>query len=135
MLVADLMTRDVRTLSPSQPLRDAVVLMRRLKIRHLPVVEGDSLVGIVTDRDLKRATPSALSEDGRAEYDRVLNEILVGQIMTRDPLTIPATTTVKEAVKTLLDHRYGALPVVIDGKLAGIVTESDFLRVLYGLLP
>lgn len=131
MLVADLMTRDVRTLAPDQTLRDAVVLMRRLKIRHLPVVDGELIVGIVTDRDVKRATPSALSEEGRSEYDRVLNETNIGQVMTRDPMTVPATMTIKDAVKALLDHRFGALPVVTGGKLVGIVTENDFLRAFY----
>lgn len=135
MTVADLMTRDVRTLSPEQTLREAVVLMRRLKVRHLPVIDQDRVVGIVTDRDVKRATPSALSEDGRAGYDRVLNETPISQVMTRDPLTIQPSMTVKEAVKALIDHRFGALPVVADGKLVGIVTQSDFLKLLYNSLP
>jgi CBS-domain-containing membrane protein len=134
MLVADLMTRDVQTVSPSHTLRDVVVIMRRLKIRQLPVVDDGKIVGIVTDRDVKRATPSALSEEGRAEYDRVLNETVISQVMTRDPFTIPASMEIREAVKILIDHRFGALPVVDDGQLVGIVTETDFLRVLYDTL-
>ena len=74
MKIAEVMSRSVVTLQPEQTLRDAVELLRSKHIRHLPVVEDGRLIGIVTDRDVKRATPSLLSGVDRDEYDRVLDE-------------------------------------------------------------
>src|SRR6202165_80662 len=134
MKIAEVMSRSVVTLTPEQTLRDAVELLRSKHIRHLPVVEDSKLIGIVTDRDVKRATPSLLSGVDREEYDRVLDETKIGQIMTREPTTITPETALKAAVKIFIDHKVGALPVVSDGLLVGIITEIDLLRVFHGML-
>lgn len=133
--VERIMSRQVVTLLPEQTLRDAIESMRSKRIRHLPVVEGSRLVGIVTDRDVKRATPSLLSGIDRDEFDRVLDDTLVSQIMTRDPTTVTPYMTIKSAVGLLLETRVGALPVVEAGDLVGIVTDTDMLRALYEMLP
>src|SRR6185436_20495926 len=86
MVVEDVMTRDVVTLTPEHTLRDAIDLLRSKRIRHLPVVEAQRLVGIVTDRDVKRATPSVLAGWDRAQYDDMLLTIKVSQLMTREPI-------------------------------------------------
>ena len=135
MVVADVMTRNVITLTPEQTLRDAIDLLRRERIRHLPVVEGQQLVGIVTDRDVKRATPSVLTGVGHDEYDTALLTIKVAQLMTRDPITVPGRSPLKSAVEIFINKRVGALPVVDAGCLVGILTEIDILRVAYDLLP
>lgn len=129
------MSRQVVTLTPEQTLREAIELLRSKRIRHLPVVEDSRLVGIVTDRDVKRATPSLLSGIDREEFDRVLNETLISQVMTREPLTVTPETTLKRTLAVLIEHRVGAVPVVKHGKLVGIVTDTDMLRALYELLP
>jgi acetoin utilization protein AcuB len=134
MKVSEVMTRTVVTLTPEQTLRDAVELLRSKHIRHLPVVEDSRLIGILTDRDVKRATPSLLSGVDRDEYDRVLDETKIGQIMTREPMTVTPETGLKAAVKIFIDHKVGALPVVSDGLLVGIITEIDLLRVFHGML-
>ena len=135
MVISEIMTRELVTLSPEQSLREAVELLLAHRIRHLPVVEeGSRLVGIVTDRDVKRATPSLLSGVGREEYERVLEETRVAQFMTREPMVISPGTPVKTVVKILVDTKVGALPVVNAGHLVGIVTEIDLLRVLNDLL-
>src|SRR5262245_25285553 len=82
MVVKDVMTREVVTLAPEQTLRDAIEVLRRERIRHLPVVEGKKLLGIVTDRDVKRATPSVLTGVGNDEYNQSLVTIKVAQLMT-----------------------------------------------------
>ena|SRR5258708_3029053 len=135
MQVEDIMTRSVLTIAPEQTLRDALELLRSKRIRHLPVVEHAKLVGIVTDRDVKRATPSLLSGVEREEYDRVLDATTVSQFMTRDPLTIEPDMALKAAVKVFIDRKVGALPVVADGRLIGIVTEIDLLRAFHAMLP
>jgi acetoin utilization protein AcuB len=89
----------------------------------------------VTDRDVKRATPSILSGVGEAEYVEALGAIKVAQFMTRDPTTVSGRSSLKAAVAIFLSQRVGALPVVDDGNLVGILTESDVLRVAHDLLP
>lgn len=135
MLVKDAMTREVETLTPEQTLRDAINLLRRKRIRHLPVVEGQKLVGIVTDRDVKRAAPSVLTGVGNEEFDNSLLTIKIAQVMTREPITVPDRASLKSAVEIFINTKVGALPVVDDGRLVGILADSDVLRVAYNLLP
>ena len=134
MKIAEVMTRSLVTLTPEQTLRDAVELLRSKHIRHLPVVEGSQLIGIVTDRDVKRATPSLLSGVDRDEYDRVLDETKIAQIMTREPMTVTPETGLKAAVKVFIDRKVGALPVFSGSQLVGIITEIDLLRVFHDML-
>ena len=134
MLVQDVMSRSVITLTPDQTLRDTIELLRSRRIRHLPVVDGPALVGIVTDRDVKRATPSLLSGIDRDSYEQVLETTKVTQFMTREPLTVTPVTDLKAAVAILVHRKVGALPVVDEGRLVGIVTELDMLRVMLGML-
>lgn len=134
MLVKEVMIRSVVTVTPEQTLRDAIELLQSKHIRHLPVVDDSRLIGIVTDRDIKRATPSLLSGVDREEYDRVLDETKVTQLMTREPITVTPDSGLKAAVKIFIERKVGAIPVVVDGRLAGIVTEIDLLRVFHGML-
>jgi acetoin utilization protein AcuB len=134
MFVEDVMTRSVVTLTPEETLRDAVSLLRTNRIRHLPVVDNSKVVGIVTDRDIKRATPSVLSGVDRDQYDRVLATTKVEQFMTREPRTVTPKTSLKAAVDIFLELKVGALPVVDDGHLVGILTQIDILRVTRDLL-
>ena len=127
MKIVDLMTQEVITVGPSQMLSDVVEAMRRRKIRHLPVVEGGKLVGIVTDRDVKRALPSVFSGD-QDEYDRVLNETPVDKVMTKDPYTVGPRDEIKDALKVMVERKIGAVPVVSNGALIGIVTDIDYLK-------
>lgn len=130
------MTREVVTLSPEHSLRQTVEQLLTHRIRHLPVIDQDrQLVGIVTDRDVKRATPSLLSGVDRAEYERVLDETRVAQFMTREPMVITPDTPLRTVVQMLIDTKIGALPVVNKGHLVGIVTDIDLLRLLNDLLP
>ena len=135
MLVQDAMTSTVVSASPEQTLRDAIELLRRQRIRHLPVTDNQRLVGIVTDRDVKRATPSVLTGVGKEEYDAALVAIKIGQFMTRDPITISRRSPLKRAVEIFINTRVGALPVVENGQLVGILSDVDILRVAYNLLP
>ena len=128
------MTRSVITLDEGRSLREAIALMQRHRIRHVPIVSGEAILGILTDRDVKRATPSLLSGVSQEEFDRVLNETTVGQAMTRSPFTITPSTGLRDAVKVILDRRFSALPVVEDGRLVGILTVTDLLRTLHEML-
>jgi acetoin utilization protein AcuB len=98
------------------------------------VVESGKVVGIVTDRDIKRATPSLLSGVDQEEYDRILTTTAVSQVMTRSPFTVTPSMRLKDAVKILIDRKFGALPVVESGKLVGIVSAIDLLRAFHDQL-
>lgn len=111
------MRRPVITVPPDMPATEAVALMRRAKLRHLPVVDGTGrLVGIVSDRDLRRPAST------------------VGEVMTPNVLTIGASTDVRHAARLMRERKIGSLPIVEDGKLVGILTETDVLRALEELL-
>ena len=116
MLVQDIMKRAVLTVSPATTLAQALHLARERGIRHLPVVDGDRLVGIVSDRDLKRALGLSTYEDVR-----------MGAIMTSGVRTAAPTFAVEDAARIMVTERISALPVTTEGRLVGLVTETDIL--------
>ncbi len=122
------MTREVYTVNPDDTILAASQLMRRRSIRHIPVVENSILVGIVTDRDIKRAAPSLLSGSDQNDYEDVLRSTLVSRIMTREPFTVSADAAILEAVRLVVERRIGALPVMEEKRLVGIITTHDLLK-------
>ena len=134
LTVRDYMVSEVETLAPDDSLETAVMLERRFRIRHIPIVEKGELVGMVTDRDLKRALPSPVTGSDQQTFERVVQTTLLRQIMTRSPTTISPTAPLREAVQILCDKKFGAIPVVEKGKLVGIITGVDMLRALLSLL-
>lgn len=133
--VRDRMVKIVVTLSEEQTLRDALIEARKHQIRHLPVVNGGKLVGMVTGGDLKRSTPSPHAGEDQETFDRVVDSVKMGQIMTRNLLTVTPSTPLRDAVKMLHDRKFGALPVVEAERLVGLLTATDMLKELYDLLP
>lgn len=130
LLVKDSMTREVVTLSPQTTAGEALALCREKRIRHLPVLEEGRLAGIVSDRDLRSATP-ALGDPGRAE---ALGRIVVHEVMARDVATIRPDDPIEEAANIMRERSIGCLPVVEDGALVGIVTSSDVMEALVYLM-
>jgi acetoin utilization protein AcuB len=133
LTVADAMTKEPITLGPEDSLIKAVEVMRKRKIRRLPVVVADTLVGLLAEGDLKRAQPSALS-DSEEEFHQVMEETPISRIMIQRPLTTTEDVPLVDAAKTLHTTKYGALPVLRDGKLIGILTDNDLAAVLVDLL-
>ncbi len=124
MLVEEIMTTDVATLSPNHTVAEARDLMRTKKIRHLPIVtEEREVVGIVTDRDLKEAIPSTLSN----ETDQRINDTHVSEIMTKNPMIGHPMDVVEELAVIFYENQIGSLPIVSNNKLVGIITETDLL--------
>ena len=133
-VVADIMTPNPLTVTPRNAIRTAVNLMREGGFRRLPVVDRGRLVGIITDRDLRRAANSPFVVREQWYDNFILDHIEVGSSMTPNPLTITPTAPVAEAARLMLDHKIGGLPVLSDGQLLGIVTETDLLNFLIELL-
>ncbi len=135
MRVADYMTAEVMTLKPDTVLEEALNFFRSKHVRHLPVLDDGRLVGIVTDRDVKRATPSLLDKSvTRERYLAVLAETPLRRIMAEQPLCVAADTDMREAVALMRDQRISGLPVVDGTHLIGILTHSDVLRAFAELL-
>ena len=132
--VADIMSRELVTLAEDDTLADARACMERGRIRHLPVVRDGRLVGLVTHRDLLAASFSVFAEVSAREEKRLFSRIPVGELM-HDVVSVSPESSVREAARLLLDNRFGCLPVVAkDGRLVGIVTEADFLRLAVRML-
>ncbi len=125
--IGQVMKSPVVTARPGDTLADLVTLSRQRRIGHFPVVEGDKVIGIVSDRSLREASTHPAVYNLLLDLLASLDRGLVEQIMIRDVITAPPDTPVVEAVKLMREHRIGCLPVVRDGKLVGIVTASDLL--------
>ena len=135
MTVADLMSTDLVTLTEDETLAHAQRCMARGRIRHLPVIRDQTLVGLLTHRDLLAASFSIFADVDAHEQRRIFVTVPVVEAMHRDVVSVPPDMPVSKAAEILLDNKYGCLPVVDgSGELVGIVTEADFLRLTVRLL-
>jgi len=126
--VRDRMSRRVKTLGRNDELRLADDLMGMERIRHLPVLDVDGeLVGILSQRDLFRGALARNLGYGEHAQNKLMSQLVVKEVMTNDPITIAPDAPLAEAAKKMLEHKIGCLPVVEEGRLVGILTESDFL--------
>jgi acetoin utilization protein AcuB len=129
--VKHVMTEHPVTAGPDMPLRQAVALMRERKIRHLPVVEESGrLVGMLTDRDVRHAAFVPALADHLSWELRRLKSLRVRDVMTWSVVTTHPEATLAQAGMTMFQRRIGSLPVVQDGRLVGILTETDVLGAL-----
>lgn len=130
MKVKDCITKEVITVSPYRPAKDAFLLMKSMGIRHLVVVEEGVVVGIITDRDFRRPKAAELFKSWDALY-RLSDEFQVEDLMSSPVTTIDAQADIKEAAEIMVENRIGALPVTDPHHgLAGIITETDLLKAL-----
>jgi CBS domain-containing protein len=118
MRIRDIMKSDVRTISPVTPLVDAAELMRIHGIRHLVVVEGGAVAGVISNRDLAAITR------------RELEQLRARDVMLRHVITVTPETTISQAANKMRSAGIGSLPVLEEGKLAGIVTTTDVLELV-----
>ena len=133
MKVRDVMTVNPLTLSPEENLMEALQVMRLRHIRRIPIVADGLLVGLLTEGDLKRAEPSTLSHT-QEEFTEVMESTPVNRIMIKNLVTASPETPLADAARTLWKSKYGALPVLEDGKLVGILTDNDLIGALVRLL-
>jgi acetoin utilization protein AcuB len=134
MLVGKRMTRNPITVLPDVSIAEAMERMRREKVRRFPVVDKKGkLVGIVTREDLLHASPSSVTSLSVWEVSYLLSQVKVKEVMTRDVLTVTEDVTLEEASRLMADNKIGCLPVVRDGMVVGIITESDLFKVFLEL--
>lgn len=130
LLVRDSMVREVITVSPQTTAAEALKLCREKGIRHLPVLEGGLMVGLISDRDLRLATP-ALGDPNRAA---ALEKIRVGDEMSREITTTDPEDPIEQAAMAMHERKIGCLPVVEGDELVGILTASDVMAALVRLV-
>ncbi len=130
MVVAEIMTKDPMTVDAGARIRDVITSLFELDVRHIPVVDGKELVGIISDRDLRSFLAPALVElEKPADVALKLNAA-ISTVMSSDVLSVDPETELTELIDLMLDHKVGAVPVVDSdsGELVGIVSYTDVLR-------
>jgi acetoin utilization protein AcuB len=130
MRIRDIMTKNPITVNSETLILDAQKIMEENHIRRLPVVDKGKLAGIVTQHDLLKASPSPATSLSVHELNYLLSKMKVKEIMKRNPVTITPDTPFEEALEIGQEKKIGSFPVVEDGKLVGIATESDIVRVM-----
>jgi acetoin utilization protein AcuB len=135
MLVYERMSRHPMTVSPNTPVEQALKRMRDQKVRRFPVVDDEgALVGIVSDKDLLYAAPSPATSLSIYELHYLYSRITVSQVMSRDVITVEESDPIEEAARVMVDNKIGGLPVMREGKLVGIITETDIFKTLMEMM-
>lgn len=133
MLVREWMSTNLITVDLNTPLMKALGTMKKHKIRRLPVLKNKELIGIVTDRDLKEASPSKGSSLNINDLYRLFSAINVKELMTKNPITVGPNESVETAAALMLENKISGLPVVKNKNLVGIITQTDIFKVITSL--
>jgi acetoin utilization protein AcuB len=135
MLVRERMSSDLITITSGTTITDALRIMRQNQVRRLPVLdEQGKMVGLVSEMDLLYASPSPATSLSIYEMHYMLTRLEVDEVMTTDLVTITPDTLLEEAARIMADNKIGGLPVLEDGQLVGIITETDIFKVFLELL-
>ena len=128
--ISEIMSTNIIALNRDDDLETAEILFKRHKIRHIPVVNGDVIIGMLSYSDLLRISFADAVYDTEEVDTVVYNMFTIEQVMVKNVMTIPSTTSIKEAAEILAKQEFHALPVVDDGNLVGIVTTTDLINYL-----
>ena len=128
MKAQDIMQRNVTTATPDMSLAQGRRLMQDKSIRHLPIVSGDHIAGIVTDRDIREAAPSPATTLSKGEVNYQMAHVPLRTCMTRNVITVQPGDDATQVAQLLIDHRFGCVPVVENRRLLGMITEIDCLQ-------
>jgi acetoin utilization protein AcuB len=134
MLVGERMTHPVITVHPDLPIVEALNLMRREKIRRLPVMKEGKLAGIVSDKDLLHASPSTATSLSVWEMNYLLSRISVKEVMSKPVRSVTEDTPIEEAARIMADNKIGGLPVFRNDRVVGIITETDLFKIFLELM-
>jgi acetoin utilization protein AcuB len=129
------MSRNPVTINTDAPITEALKVMRMHSVRRLPVLDNSGrMVGIVSEKDLLYASPSSASSLSIYEMHYMISQLKVTEVMTTDVTTISPDTPLEEAARIMADNKIGGLPVLQDGHLVGIITETDIFKVFLEML-
>ena len=134
MTIAKIMSSAPVVVEPKAPLREVYRVMAEHRIRHIPVVSADGLVGVISDRDVREALPSPMSPGEAMEFAAAMDRIPVWEVMAEEVVSVTPRTSLAQAAHMLAGRKIGCLPVLDAGRLVGIVTETDMLQAFAALL-
>ncbi|MDO4763764.1 MAG: CBS domain-containing protein [Flavobacteriaceae bacterium] len=126
--VSQIMTKELVTLTTKDSLNDAEKLFKEYKVRHLPVVSGKELIGILSHSDLLRISFAELSDDEEKVDATVFNMYSIEQVMAKNPVSVSPEKTIREVTEILSQQSFHSLPVVENGELKGMITTTDLLN-------
>ena len=131
MLIKDVMTTQLITIESTGSLESARQIFDKNQIRHIIVVDGDKLVGILSNHDLLRVSfGDTYGDDQTTVDDAIVNMLTVKDVMRHNPISISPDSSIEDAIFILLNRRFHSLPIVENDKVVGIVTTTDFLKLL-----
>jgi len=128
--ISHIMTKSVVTVNQNDDLKEVVTKLKSNSIRHIPVVNGKEVIGIISRTDINRLTFGALFEGQDGADEAILDMLTISQIMTSKPKTVCSETVIKDLAEIFVKEEFHALPVVDNGVLKGIVTTTDVIRYL-----
>lgn len=134
MLVKERMSTPVITVEPDLPIMQALDLMKKSRIRRMPVVKNGKMIGIVSEGDLLNASPSDATSLSVWELNYLLAKITVDEIMSKNVITVGEDTPIEEAAYLMDENKIGGVPVVANGDLVGLITETDLFRIFLELM-
>lgn len=134
MLVSERMTHPVITVSPKTSIADALNMMRHAHIHIAPVIRDGKMIGIISQGDLLHASPSDATSLNIWELNYLLSRITVDQVMTRDVISVTEDTPMEEAARIMADNKIGGMPVMRDGHIVGMITETDLFKIFLELM-
>jgi acetoin utilization protein AcuB len=129
MFVGERMSHPIISVAPDMPVHDALDMFKRERIRRAPVVKEGKLVGIVSDKDLLNASPSPATSLSIWEMNYLLSKVTVSEVMTKNVMIVSEDTPIEEAARIMADNKIGGLPVMRDGHVVGIITETDLFKI------
>jgi acetoin utilization protein AcuB len=134
MLTQLWMKQDVTHIQSDTPIGEAKDIIDRHNFRHLPVTKGEKLIGIITQNDINKALPSPIDSSMTSQEKIIANQAKVSSFMIQNPITVTPLTPLEEVASLFRIHKIGAIPVVKDGTLIGIITESDIFDAFIAIM-
>jgi acetoin utilization protein AcuB len=134
MFVGERMSHPVISVAPETPVHDALAMFKKEHIRRAPVIKDGKLLGIVTENDLLNASPSPATTLSVWEMNYLLSKVTVKQVMSKKVKSIDVDTPIEEAARLMVDSKIGGMPITREGKIVGMITETDLFKVLLELM-
>ena len=134
MLVKERMSSPVISVDPNMPIMEALKLMQDKRIRRTPILEKGKLLGIISDKDLLNAAPSDATTLSVWEMNYLLGQVKVKDVMTKNVLTVTEDTPIEEAAYAMVQNKIGGMPVMRNGQVVGLITETDLFKIFLELM-
>ena len=134
MLVGERMSRPVISVSQDMPINEVLAMFKKEHIRRAPVIKDGKLVGMISEGDLLNASPSPVTTLSIWEMNYLLSKVTVKRVMSKKVITVDIDTPIEEAARIMADNKIGGLPVLNNGRVSGMITETDLFKIFLELM-